>query len=182
MTDYAKSKGVKLADIKKAIKDEIIHESVFLGGNDRKLIKVNIANPLWDEHFKKDEVNTKLDFPKHAPGRGHREGSEMVKGESSPLYSQARASKEVFAAKMAQIKYEEMVGSYVKVEDIKEAAQDIGRNLRDAMLNIPNKLSPILAAESDLDAINKLLTDEITSALENLSRGDYDFLNDIMED
>lgn len=175
MTDYAKSRDLKLKDVKKAIADEIISDAVKLGRNDRKLIEVEKANALWDKHL---GIEPKQEFEKHAPGSGHREGSMMVNNEHMPMYSMARASKETYAAKTAQVKYEKLTGSLLERDDVERAAKIVGGNLRNSLLNLPNKLAPIVAAETDVIKVKHLLDQEIKSLLKALSRGDYDYLKD----
>jgi len=172
MTDFAKRRDVKLKDIKQAIKDGIIpEEAVTLGSNNRKIINVEIAERAWNKHYGYEPAFKE----EEKVGSGYRKGSMMVDEESMPLYSKARASKTAYEAKIAQVKYEELTGSLVKVEEVKTVAKDIGRNLRDALMNIPNKLSPVLAAETNVDEVSKVLEAEIRAALENLSRGNYSF-------
>lgn len=175
MTDFAKSRGMTMKDIKKAIKDEIISDAVKLGRNDRKLILVDKANALLDEHL---GIEKPQEFERHAPGSGHRDGSMMVDETSIGAYSKARAVKETMAAKTAQVKYEQLTGSLVDADEVRSAAKIVGLNLRNSLLNLPNKLAPILAAETDVLKAKRILEDEIRSALENLSRGDYDFLGE----
>ena len=47
----------------------------------------------------------------------------------------------------------------------------MARLTRDYLLNMPGKLAPILAAESDINKIHKIVEDEIHNALTNLSAG-----------
>lgn len=175
MTDYAKSRDVKIKDVKAAIKSEIISSAVKLGRNDRKLIVVDEANELWDKHL---GIEPEQQFEKHAPGSGHRDGSMMVSNEHQPMYSMARASKETYAAKTAQVKYEQLTGSLIEKDEVARAAKIVGGNLRNALLNLPNKLAPIVAAETDVVQVKHLLDKEIKSILKALSRGDYEYLKD----
>ena len=42
-----------------------------------------------------------------------------------------------------------------------------------------DKLSPVMAAETDINKVHKILNDEIRKLLSNLSRGDYKFLEGV---
>ena len=42
---------------------------------------------------------------------------------------------------------------------------------RDALLQIPHRLAPVLAAESDMERVSQLLEDELRQVLDELSRG-----------
>jgi hypothetical protein len=53
------------------------------------------------------------------------------------------------------------LGHLVHVDDVRALAFRIGRQIRDGMLNIPDRLAAIIAAEPDGDKIRALLTAEI---------------------
>jgi phage terminase Nu1 subunit (DNA packaging protein) len=61
-------------------------------------------------------------------------------------------------------------GRLIDAEKVKTAAFNKARQVRDALLNIPDRISPILAAESDQGRVAVTLTAEIKTALELLSR------------
>jgi hypothetical protein len=57
------------------------------------------------------------------------------------------------------------LGHLVHVDDMYARAFRIGRQIRDGMLNIPDRLAAIIAAEPDGDTIRALLTAEIEEVL-----------------
>lgn len=188
MGAWGKKHDLSLAQVKKLIKDDVISQAVKLGGNNRKLILEDEADQLWHD-FKLKEAGffTAEDqakgqdaqkFERASPGSGHRPGSMMVDNEHSGVYSKARAAKETMAAKMAQVKYEKLTGSLIEVDEVRKAAKNIGLAIKGSLTALPNKLAPILAAETDVQKVRKYLDEEIRMALENLSRGNYDFLVD----
>lgn len=177
MKDFANSRGLEMRDVKKLIKDGVISDAVKLGRNNRKLISESLANSLMDNHEGKSDT-PKQEFERHSPGSGHRDGSMMVDDSHMGIYSKARAAKETMAAKMAQVKYEQLTGSLVEADEVRSAAKKIGLSLRNSLMNLPNKISPLVASETDVLKVKMILEGEIRSALTNLSRGDYDFLNE----
>lgn len=191
MGAWAKKHDLTLAQVKKLIKDDVISSAVKLGGNNRKLILEAEADKLYQDFnireagfFTPEDQAKRAEgqkFERAAPGSGYREGSMMVDNEHSGVYSKARAAKETMAAKMAQVKYEQLTGSLVEVDEVKRAAKDIGLAIKGSLTALPNKLAPILAAETDVQKVRKYLDEEIRVALENLSRGNYDFLKDETE-
>ena len=90
---------------------------------------------------------------------------------SSNEYEAARTEKEIYRAKMAKLNYERLEGSLVYVKDVTDANFEKARLIRDQLLNIPARVSPILVAEKDHKKVNEILTKEIRQVLEILSRG-----------
>lgn len=190
MGAWGKKHGLTLSQVKQLITDDVISSAVKLGGNNRKLIFENDADKLFEDHkirsagffTAEDQANQAKDkeqkFDRASPGSGHREGSMMVDETHTGVYSKARAAKETMAAKMAQVKYEKLTGSLVEVDEVRKAAKNIGLAIKGSLTALPNKMAPILAAETDVQKVRKYLDEEIRMALENLSRGNYDFLKE----
>ena len=86
--------------------------------------------------------------------------------------AQARAVREMYAARLTQLEFEERSGLLCKVEDVKLSAFKSARLTRDAMLNIPARVvNEITALIGGLEAdksheILLILQREIHSALE----------------
>lgn len=85
-------------------------------------------------------------------------------------FSQARTLNEQYKAAIRKLEYEEKTGKLVDAAKVREAAFSMGRRIRDAMMNIPDRLSAMLAAENDEEIIREHLNREITIALEELSK------------
>lgn len=62
--------------------------------------------------------------------------------------------------------------SLVDTEGVKKAATDRSREYRDSMMNLPDRLSPLLSAEDNTDKIHKMISDEIRSILKGI-KDDY---------
>lgn len=93
--------------------------------------------------------------------------SKVKKGESS--YWKARTEREEIRAKRERLEYEKAIGKILDAEDVCLAAFNRGRALRDAIFNLPDRLSPLLAAESDSRKVNQILWKELRAALEEQS-------------
>lgn len=85
-------------------------------------------------------------------------------------YLQAKTAREVYEAKNAQLEYEERIGKLIRVDAVRATWAAAVSSTRDALLQIPSRLAPVLAAETDLAAVTLLLEDEIRQALAELSR------------
>ena len=87
------------------------------------------------------------------------------------LLLKTRIKSEAERAKLLEIKAKVEAGKYVDVDEVKVAAFNKGRVVRDALLNIPDRLAAVLAAEADADKVHALLTAEIRQALIELTGG-----------
>jgi hypothetical protein len=72
---------------------------------------------------------------------------------------------------MAKIDFEERTGKLVSRDEVQVAAHNKYRVFRDAMLNIPDRLAAVIAAESDAAEVHKILVAEIRRALEEFANG-----------
>ena len=72
--------------------------------------------------------------------------------------------------KMNEIALQKEQGAYLLVSDVKDAAFSRARQVRDALLNIPDRISSILAAETDHDRTRDILVAEIRQVLEILEK------------
>ena len=61
----------------------------------------------------------------------------------------ARAMREAFKAKMAKLEYEERCGQLTDASKVKNDAFKAGLIIRNALLNLPDRLADVLAAEDD---------------------------------
>ncbi len=85
----------------------------------------------------------------------------------------AKMAKETFSAKLAQLNYEQKSGKLCRVDEVERAAANAARITRDSLMSLPDKLSPILASETEIEDIRDLLEKEISQVLENLTRIDF---------
>jgi hypothetical protein len=92
-------------------------------------------------------------------------------GDLPTLLLKSRIKSEVERAKLLEIKARVEAGKYVAVDDVKAAAFNRARVVRDALLNIPERLAAMLAAESDERRVHQILVTEIRAALEELTNG-----------
>lgn len=181
-TEYARHKGVELSAVKRAINEgRLPKHAIKIGSNDRKLILVSEADKFWEESTvvnNKNELRQKTFLPNEKQTSRARadQGDESEADPSAPTLIKIRTVKEGYAAKTAQLEYEEKVGVLTPTADVRKAALEIGSNIRSTLENFADKLSPLMAAETNIDKCHKIISDEIRNVLTNLSRGDYVFL------
>jgi hypothetical protein len=145
---YAGRRGVALSAVQKAIASGRI--STLPDGR----IDSDRADVEW-------ERNTK----KHAPAvarRGQEEESEIF---GASQYTKARAVREHYQARLAKIDYEERVAKLVSKDEVQVATFNKFRQFRDHMLNIPDRVAAMVAAETDAAKCYEILATEIRRAL-----------------
>lgn len=90
------------------------------------------------------------------------------------LLLRTRIKSEAERARLLEIKAKVEAGKFVDVDEVRIEAFNTGRQVRDALLNIPSRLSAVLAAETDERACFALLDREIREALIELTGGPQD--------
>lgn len=90
-------------------------------------------------------------------------------GDLPTLLLKTRIKSEVEKAKLLEIKARVEAGKYVDADEVKVAAFNKARVARDALMNIPERLAAVLAAETDAARVHAMLTNEIRAALEDLT-------------
>lgn len=75
----------------------------------------------------------------------------------------------IYKAKRSKLDYEAKIAGLVPAEQVGAVWFDMGRMVRDAVLNISSRISPILAATNTTEEVDRLLTAELRQALENLA-------------
>lgn len=92
------------------------------------------------------------------------------KGKEDPhRYREHRARTEEFKALAAELDYQKDLGNLVPIADVREANFSRYRTLRDKLLNIPDRVATILAAEREPTRVHQQLTEEIKRVLSELS-------------
>jgi hypothetical protein len=86
-------------------------------------------------------------------------------------YMQAKTAREVYEAKNAQLEYEERTGKLLRADEVKSHLASKIASMREAFLQIPSRLVPILAAETDAAKIHTLLESEIVRAMALVNEG-----------
>ena len=88
---------------------------------------------------------------------------------SAPAVSAERGRLLRTQADIAQIDYQERIGSVHKTSECRRAAFTLGRELRDLILIVPDRLDAILAAEDDRGRVNATLRQELSQVLHEFS-------------
>lgn len=87
----------------------------------------------------------------------------------STMLLKTRIKNEMERGKLLEAKAKAEIGELVAVEEVKSEAFNVARVVRNNLLNIPNRVSALLASLSDTEKIHMALTEEITNSLQELS-------------
>ena len=87
------------------------------------------------------------------------------------LLLQAKLENEVERGRILKLERLEKEQSLISADKVKETLFLKGRVIRDAMLNLPDRVSSVVATMKDAREIHILLTKEILAILEELSNG-----------
>jgi hypothetical protein len=103
------------------------------------------------------------------PAENRSNGGHPPPGGTNPngakTRNDARAIHDTIKAKMAQLDLEERAGNLVQRQAAEAAAFDQARQLRDAVLAIPDRLDSLLAAEDNPREVHRILLDNLEAAL-----------------
>ncbi len=149
---YARHRGVSHTAVQKAIEQGRIKTAP-----DGK-IDVEQADRDWGRN------SSPVNSPKRV--------SRVEAPAGGPTYAQSRAVRELYLARLAKIEFEERSSKLVSRDDVTVAAFTKARTVRDSLLNIPDRVAALLAAESDPAKAHNILSEEIRKALIELS-GDH---------
>lgn len=158
---YAKHRGVSPKAVLKAIKEGRLEKSVERRGPGWA-IDPEIADREWHQN-----TDSGSGWPGHAVEQASPTAVEP-QSDQPISYAEARAQHERFKARLAQLELEEREGKLVEAEAAKREAFRVARLVRDAMLNIPDRVAAELAAEGNQFKVHQRLTHEIRRALEDL--------------
>lgn len=95
---------------------------------------------------------------------------QEMRGVQGPTINQSRTILEEYRAKMAQADYEEKIGTLVLGDTVKKQAFASAREARDRLMNIPDRVAGLVAAESNERACHEILMQEIRAVCDELSR------------
>lgn len=123
------------------------------------------------------ELNRQVAAAK-APDRGGRGGAPAIdqalvqqqnQAAAIPSFAQSRAIREAYAARLTRLEYDQRSGKLVDKAELKMKLAKLHMAVRDALRTIPDRVAPIVAAETDQAKIHAMLLKEIGQALEGLS-------------
>jgi phage terminase Nu1 subunit (DNA packaging protein) len=178
-TEYARLRGCAPSYVSKLLREgriTAIADGEHLGKIDSELADRQLeaardptkdgVRRRWQREKREDQETAALPLQ----GGGAAPGEPRIEPKDTEGYYTHKAKREKYDAALAQLRYLEQVGRLVSAEDVEREYDAIARSVRDALLNIPDRLAPIVAAETDPARVHALIAEEMRVALNELSR------------
>src|ERR1039458_7299634 len=175
---YSRQRGVSASTVQKPIASGRIH-TLPNGQIDSEIADAEWARNTQTQAPPVDRRGQQPEDDVEGFGASQSTNARAAGGEqigSAAEYTKARAVREHYQARLAKIDYEERIAKLVSGEEVQVAAFNKFRQFRDAMINLPDRLAAMLAAETTEATVHALLTNEIRKALNDFadeSNGTY---------
>lgn len=171
---YAKHRGVTPEYIRVLIKKGKIPETALKRVGKRWLVdqkKADVALAETLSHVnRKTKTNRKIKTSGPKPKTKTRKFKPLTEIKKRDLtLAECQRLHQKYKAALAELEYKKKSGELLSADEVKSAAFEIGRSIRDQVMNVPARLGPILAGESDPNKIVKMLNDEFRKALEQMT-------------
>jgi hypothetical protein len=160
---YARLRGCSLTAVQKAIASKRI--TTLADGT----IDPERANQDWAKNTFAGQTIHKTSAPATDRVKPVHD-SAIGSGDPVSAYLRARAVKESFAARTAQLEYEERAGKLIPALRASEYAATFSSIVKDGLMAMPDRVSPMIAAVDDEKAIHRMLTAEVNAVLRKVSK------------
>lgn len=162
--EYAEHRGVSAVAVHKAVKAGRI--SLIEGKIDPA-----VADIQWAQNTRPraDRKPTQAPAAEPSPVAPPVMASPVSSDEGDD-YWVSRAKRERAEAAIAEMRRAELEGKLIRADVIRAAWARKISSARDALLQLPHRLAPVLAAEADMERIGQLLDEELRQALLHLSQ------------
>jgi hypothetical protein len=157
---YAKARGCSLTAVQKAIATKRITR--LPDGS----IDAERANREWSKNTFAGQTIREATPPERLPMHE----SPAPTGDPVTAYLRARAVKESFQARTAELDYKERAGKLIDAARASEYAATFSAIVKDGLMAMPDRLAPMLAAVDDEKTIHRMLGAEITALLRKVSK------------
>ena len=162
---YAEHRGVSKAMVTKYLQNGFIPSAKQIG---RKwYIDPELADKELDAALGRTEkVATKIQ---------PREYIDQSQKTPMPSLAANRAIKEMYAARLQKLEFEERSKKLVPIDELKLELAKLHLTVRDNLRTIPDRIAPIVAAETDQAKIHSIILQEIRQCLEGLKSDDISY-------
>lgn len=165
LTAYAKTKGVSVEAVSKAVRVGRLSKSVVFDANNKPRLMPDLADQEWAANTDKAQQRVPAVPPPRPEPQPEPEPSQEPR---TATFQQARTLREAYMARLARLEFEEKSKQVVRVEAVKNEAFKVARTVRDNLLNIPDRIAAELANETNQFKVHQRLTHEIRRALEDM--------------
>lgn len=132
-----------------------------------KLGKIKLTNGKIDEYIANAELEShrQINLPQHRKGGG----TYFVQDDIHKLLVKTKLKNEIEKGKLLEARVKAETGELVPIDEVRNIFYAKGRIVRDGILNIPDRISSLLATIDDASKIHEILTQELRTVLEELS-------------
>lgn len=164
-TQYGKHRGVSRQRVEKYIEKGLldgayINERTGKGSNKYKINPIK-ADKLLEGNLSQENRKASAEEKKRT--------TKKAGIEDELSFSEARTLNEKYKAALKKLDFEERSGELVLVDEVKRLGFAAGREIRDKLISIPDRCSPLVASESDQFECKQILLKEINFILEGLN-------------
>jgi len=132
--------------------------------DEKKWLDRDLALELWRKNTLKNN-NSKVDDEDPADAVELKRRVNALPDDAIPELNESRARREHYQAELAKLQVAQQRGELVPADEVKKAAFQVGRSVREALANLADRLSHQLAGETDPMVIHELLSVEHRDAL-----------------
>ncbi len=132
--------------------------------------KIRLINGMVDEDAANSVLAKQRDS--HLPLRRHKNSSYTNSEGVHDLLMKMKLKNEIEKGKLLEARVNEELRELLPADKVYNAMFAKGRIIRDGILNIPDRISSLLAGIDDSAKIHEILTKEFREVLEELSRDD----------
>jgi hypothetical protein len=157
---YARHRGVTPEAVRYAIRVGKLQNAIVMSKAGVPKVDHEIGDQEW--------VLTPRAVGQEAVGVGDPTSTWPDDMKKVPLLAESRAKREFADAQLAELKLEKEKGKLIDADSVRREAFKVARFVRDALLNIPDRVAPELAGESNVFKVHARLTEEIRKTLESL--------------
>ena len=163
---YAKRRGVAMSAVQKAIRTGRITTTT-----DGKIDPAQ-GDAEWERNTAPRPRHRKPITPGRTAGRTALQVPQPALDPSSVGgYATARAVREQYLARITKIHHDQLAGKLVSRDEVAVEEFNEKRIIRDGVLNIAERVSAQLAAETDEKKVHEILTTELRNALNGIADG-----------
>ena len=132
-----------------------------------KLGKIKLTDGKIEEYTANAELESQrnVDLPQHRKGGG----TYFVHDDIHKLLVKTKLKNEIEKGKLLEARVKAETGELVPIDEVCSTFYAKGRIVRDGILNIPDRISSLLATIDDASQIHEILTQELRTVLEELS-------------
>jgi hypothetical protein len=163
---YARMRGCSLTAVQKAIASKRITTlpdgTIDPERANREWAKNTFAGKTVDRAPKAPSRERIPPAPVHEP--------PAASGDPVAAYLRARAVKESFQARTAQLEYEERAGKLIEATKAGEYAAQFSAIVGDALSAWPDRVTPLVASTTEESVVHKLLSAEVTALRRKLAK------------